>query len=191
MRGKIMPANWIKVLSLVTHTVVITSSLALTSGCASSVKKVVKEDQPTMEAIYNAYAGADEQAAYDMRKRELQQRDALSHPGSAQLGFPPQVNQLKHLYPRLPNPELFMYVRPHAVGQTGAPIPAYITRFTMYDREQYALPGETVETIRRNAVVSEALSAEDREAAIAAEEAAQRKKDRARLDANRQRGIRP
>jgi conjugative transfer region lipoprotein (TIGR03751 family) len=144
-----------------------------------------------MEQIYNAYAGGDEQAAFETRKRELQHRDTVSHPGTAMVGFPPSVNQLKHLYPRLPNPELFMYVRPHAVGETGAPVPAYLTRFTMYEREQYALPGETVETIRRNSVVTEAMAAEDREKAIIDAELERRQRDREQMQINRLRGHHP
>lgn len=45
-------------------------------------------------------------------------------------------------FPRLPNPDLVMYVFPHMVG--GAPIPGYSTAFPMFERVQYAKPGETL-----------------------------------------------
>ncbi len=149
-------------------------------GC-SSVDKVVREDQPTMEQIYNQYAGNDEQAAFEQRKRELQLRDANSQPPSGQLDFPASAKQLQALYPKLPNPDLYMYVRPHAVGQTGAPVPGYMTRFGLYERDQYALPGESVETLRRNAVVDAAQAAEARERELAQAEKARRESDREAL----------
>jgi conjugative transfer region lipoprotein (TIGR03751 family) len=172
-----MPTVWIK--PLLKFTVLALAASAIVS--CSSVKKVVREDQPTMEQIYNEYAGGDEKNAFELRKRQLQLRDSMSVPPSAQSNFPPTAKQLAALYPKLPNPDLFMYVRPHAIGMTGAPIPAYMTRFGLYDRDQYALPGESVETIRRNAVVKEAYLAEQREAVLAAEEDQRRKKDRENL----------
>jgi conjugative transfer region lipoprotein (TIGR03751 family) len=99
-----------------------------------------------MKAVYDDYTGSNSQALAE-RHTELLQRPALE-PAVQQLGFPPSPEQLDHLYPRLPNPDLFMYVRPHAVGTSGAPIPAYITRFSMYERQPYALPGETLEAAK-------------------------------------------
>ncbi|MGE4545994.1 MAG: TIGR03751 family conjugal transfer lipoprotein [Pedobacter sp.] len=51
-------------------------------------------------------------------------------------------NELKSLFPRLPNPTLVMYVYPH-LASSGVPVPGYSTAFPMYDTVQYALPGET------------------------------------------------
>lgn len=118
--------------------------LVLSTGCSSSLKKVTNENAPTMKEVYKNYIGADDGAIED-RKVELMRRPAVVEE-DLQLGLPPYPARLDHLYPRLPNPDLFMYVRPHAVGVTGAPIPAYITRFSMYERQPYSLPGETLES---------------------------------------------
>ena len=50
--------------------------------------------------------------------------------------------ELDTLFPRLPNPTLVLYVFPHLAGPEGLPVPDYATTFTLYERAQYALPGE-------------------------------------------------
>lgn len=116
------------------------------SGCASKLDDVTNPNAPTMKQVYEEYTGSNQTAIAD-RQALLIQRPAVE-PADLQLGLPPYPERLDHLYPRLPNPDLFMYVRPHAVGVTGAPIPAYITRFSMYERQPYALPGETLDAAR-------------------------------------------
>jgi conjugative transfer region lipoprotein (TIGR03751 family) len=126
--------NWVRCISLL--------SLVLITGCASKLNDVADPNAPTMKAVYDDYTGVNNMALED-RHQVLLQRPAVE-PADQQLGLPPYPERLDHLYPRLPNPDLFMYVRPHAVGITGAPVPAYITRFCMYERQPYALPGETL-----------------------------------------------
>ncbi|RMP98524.1 hypothetical protein ALQ14_04920 [Pseudomonas savastanoi pv. glycinea] len=38
-----------------------------------------------------------------------------------------------------------MYVFPHLAGSDPAPVPGYMTVFPLYQRVQYAMPGERVE----------------------------------------------
>lgn len=134
-----MQKRWINFLALMVF-----GSLV---GCSSNIEKVTNPNAPTMEQVFNEYSGggADEKKLTE-RKRVLLQRPALDN--ETRLPMNPYAQQLEHLYPRLPNPDLFMYVRPHAVGSSGAPIPAYITRFSMYERQPYALPGETLESLK-------------------------------------------
>lgn len=55
-----------------------------------------------------------------------------------------QENEIQQTFPRLPNPDLVMYVFPHlADGNT--PVPGYSTVFPFYSQVQYALPGERTE----------------------------------------------
>lgn len=130
----------------INYMLVVPLLFVLLSGCASKLDDVTNPDAPTMKAVYENYTGSNQQEIAD-RQTLLLQRPAVE-PVDQQLGLPPYPERLDHLYPRLPNPDLFMYVRPHAVGATGAPIPAYITRFTMYERQPYALPGETLEAAK-------------------------------------------
>lgn len=55
------------------------------------------------------------------------------------------ASALDHTFPRLPNPTLVMTIYPHLAGPSGAPVPGYVTRFTLYERTEYAQPGEAIE----------------------------------------------
>lgn len=52
-----------------------------------------------------------------------------------------EAKELHGLFPRLPNPDLCMYVFPHLSSEK-ATVPGYTSCFSMYDNNQYALPGE-------------------------------------------------
>lgn len=52
------------------------------------------------------------------------------------------AREIDSIFKRLPNPTLVMYVYPHLAGQNAVPIPGYSTTFTMYERTEFALPGE-------------------------------------------------
>ncbi|EFW82216.1 hypothetical protein PsgB076_02845 [Pseudomonas savastanoi pv. glycinea str. B076] len=54
-------------------------------------------------------------------------------------------NEIYSQFKRLPNPDLIMYVFPHLAGSDPAPVPGYTTVFPLYQRVQYAMPGERVE----------------------------------------------
>jgi len=56
-------------------------------------------------------------------------------------------NELEVLFPRIPNPTLVMYVYPH-ISNAGVPVPGYSTAFPMFDKTEYALPGETPYNVR-------------------------------------------
>lgn len=51
-------------------------------------------------------------------------------------------NEIEAIFPKLPNPTLIMYVYPHLAGPSQVPIPGYSTQFTLYEKTEYALPGE-------------------------------------------------
>lgn len=52
------------------------------------------------------------------------------------------AHEIDSLFSRLPNPDLVMYVYPHLAGPDNTPVPGYATSFPMYERVEYALPGE-------------------------------------------------
>ena len=52
-------------------------------------------------------------------------------------------NEINQQFPRLPNPELSLYVFPH-FSRKGHPIPGYSSAYWMYEKDEYALPGEIV-----------------------------------------------
>ena len=116
-------------------------SLAL-GGCASTKESVLPQDGPSMKAIYDAHfegMGADD--PYVLR-RELGTRplgdDDVDLAGYSRTAH----TELETIFPRLPNPTLVMYVFPHLAGPERVPVPGYATTFPLYERIEYALPGE-------------------------------------------------
>ena len=116
-------------------------SLAL-GGCASTKESVLPQDGPSMKAIYDAHfegMGADD--PYVLR-RELGTRP-LGDDDVVLAGYSRSAHtELETIFPRLPNPTLVMYVFPHLAGSERVPGPGYATTFTLYERVEYALPGE-------------------------------------------------
>jgi conjugative transfer region lipoprotein (TIGR03751 family) len=111
-------------------------------GCASTKESVLPQDGPSMKAIYDTHfegMGADD--PYVLR-RELGTRplgdDDVDLAGYSRTAH----TELETIFPRLPNPTLVMYVFPHLAGSERVPVPGYATTFTLYERVEYALPGE-------------------------------------------------
>ena len=52
------------------------------------------------------------------------------------------ANELELLFPRLPNPDVYIYVPAHLATELRVPVPGYTTAVPLYDRVEYALPGE-------------------------------------------------
>lgn len=53
-------------------------------------------------------------------------------------------NEIEQLFPRLPNPDLVIYVYPHLATRARAPIPGYSSVIPLYERVEYRLPGEAI-----------------------------------------------
>lgn len=52
------------------------------------------------------------------------------------------ANELELLFPRLPNPDIYIHVLPHLATEERVPVPGYTTAVPLYERVEYALPGE-------------------------------------------------
>ena len=134
------PLTLISALSLI--------SLAL-AGCATTKESVLPQDGPSMQAIYEMHI--HEMSTQDplsirqtLGNRPIQSRASALH------GYTRDAaNEIEILFPRLPNPTLVMYVFPHLAGEEGVPVPGYATAFPMYERTEYALPGEMPATHAR------------------------------------------
>ena len=118
------------------------ASVILVAGCASTKEAVLPQDGPSMKAIYDAHFEAmgarDPQAV----RGQLGSRPLTPN----EVPFDPYTrdahNELETTFPRLPNPALRMYVFPHLATDERVPVPGYVTTFPMYERVEYALPGE-------------------------------------------------
>ena len=55
------------------------------------------------------------------------------------------VNEVEVLFPRLPNPDIGIFIYPHLATKNDVPVPGYATVIPLYERVQYAMPGESRE----------------------------------------------
>ena len=58
------------------------------------------------------------------------------------------ANELELLFPRLPNPDIYIHVLPHLATDERVPVPGYTTAVPLYERVEYALPGELEQAAR-------------------------------------------
>lgn len=50
-------------------------------------------------------------------------------------------------FPRLANPDILVYVYPHVATPLGVGVPGYLTALPLFERTEYALPGERISTV--------------------------------------------
>ncbi len=133
-------------------TVLLSISLML-GGCASTKETVLPQDGPSMKAIYNAHF--EEMGARDplALRGEVGSRPLASDDASLNGYTREAVNELESIFPRLPNPTLVMYVFPHLASEERVPVPGYVTTFPMYERVEYALPGEVSPARSQNGAI--------------------------------------
>lgn len=121
---------------------VTTISISLLVGCATGSKDtLLPQGGPTMREVYDAHFEKTRQRRTEGARRERGARGA----GDAALNLDGWTRgahtEIQHLFPRLPNPDLVLYVFPH-ISPQGHPVPGYATSFPMYETVEYALPGE-------------------------------------------------
>ena len=75
------------------------------------------------------------------------------------------ANELELLFPRLPNPDIYIYVPAHLATDLRIPVPGYTTAVPLYDRVEYALPGEGAAAREPDATPEEAEPGADPEEA--------------------------
>ncbi|AKE61298.1 conjugal transfer protein [Citrobacter amalonaticus Y19] len=122
-------------------------SLAL-SGCSTSKEEMLPPGDSTMLELWNDGASsthATNESRTTLRRpvtdseREISQQVSNSYSRT-------QENEIQQTFPRLPNPDMVMYVFPHLAGGN-TPVPGYSTVFPFYSQVQYALPGERTEDL--------------------------------------------
>ena len=124
--------------NLVVLVVLISAVLTVVSCTGQSAgKSPIPNSGPTISEIYRQHMGNIDRS-HSIR-RLLPQGSTSLH-GYTRQAF----NELNTLFPRLPNPTIIIYVFPHLSAER-TPIPGYSTMFQMYERVEYALPGETSE----------------------------------------------
>ncbi|CBL45389.1 hypothetical protein HDN1F_35120 [gamma proteobacterium HdN1] len=139
------------------------ASLGALSGCAN---QVLPDTGPDIQEVYQRHVGGmkgeparplsdEEKEARRMEKENAKTADGAlganrnqyrpTLDGSADLvNYTRDAhNEIEQLFPVLPNPQIVMYVYPHFTAR-GRPVPGYSTAFKLYEREEYAMPGEWI-----------------------------------------------
>lgn len=125
----------------------------LLSGCATTKNELLSHDGQTMLDIWSREAsgtggGHTARELMDARqalRRPLSTTDIQGMPADQASYTRTAQTEIYSQFKRLPNPDLVMYVFPHLAGTDPVPVPGYSTVFPLYQRVQYALPGERVE----------------------------------------------
>ena len=119
--------------------------ISLLTACVGQTKDdLLPQSGPTMEDVYRnheqgltAGISSTENAHAGIRERMVNSHDVDL------AGYTRDANtELNQSFSRLPNPSLVMYVYPHLSTASRLPVPGYTTAFPMYERPEYALPGE-------------------------------------------------
>ena len=126
-----MPVPWITIITLAWTSVLF--------GCTAK-QAVLPQQAPTIEAIYAGHFEAKLGTDLEPAREHLQSRPADAHtvPGPAKHA----LDALQARFARLANPVLVLYVYPHLAERERVPVPGYFTVFPLYERTEYALPGE-------------------------------------------------
>lgn len=124
------------------------------AGCTTSKEELLPHDDATILDVWNAGTGGNAVGGQAARQL-LDARQSLRRPLQApdrQAAMAEQArytrtaaNEIYRQFHRLPNPDLVMYVYPHLAGSDPVPVPGYTSVFPLYQRVQYAMPGERTE----------------------------------------------
>ncbi|EDQ3855703.1 TIGR03751 family conjugal transfer lipoprotein [Salmonella enterica subsp. enterica] len=119
----------------------------LLAGC-SSKEAILPAGGSTMLDLWQHRLGSAQQGtqARETLRRPLTGPERQGDRTQAESYSRTQESELSQQFPRLPNPDMVMYVFPH-LADGSAPVPGYSTVFPFYTRTQYALPGERTEAL--------------------------------------------
>ncbi len=121
-------------------------SIVLTA-CSTSQEDLLPVGDQTMADIWQGGGSVSQPVRPETRLAIQSTRSIESDDYANHIGNPAYTrtaaNEATNLFPRLPNPDLVMYVFPHLTDTTEpVPVPGYTTVFPFFGRVQYAQPGE-------------------------------------------------
>lgn len=130
-----------KIMSL---TILLAAVMSL-AACSTSQEKLLPRGDQTMLDLWQKKSGSGnliptrQNVAQDpVRAVNFQEQESYTRTAE---------NEITNLFPRLPNPDLVMYIFPH-LSDTAEPmpVPGYSTVIPFYSRVQYAQAGERLAT---------------------------------------------
>lgn len=115
--------------------------LLITAGLASCTALAPREsplpkDGPDLVEVYRNHLSAE-----GIESRSPRERLPLRAPEDLAGQRRTDLDPMQQRFQRLPNPDLVMHVFPH-LARGRYPVPGYVTVFPMYERVEYAMPGE-------------------------------------------------
>ncbi|EAO8776510.1 TIGR03751 family conjugal transfer lipoprotein [Salmonella enterica] len=124
-----------------------TALVMLLAGC-SSKEAILPAGDSTMMDLWQHRSGSVPQGmqAREAPRRPLTGLEQRGEQSQAESYSRTQESEISQQFPRLPNPDMVMYVYPH-LANGRAPVPGYSTVFSFYSSPQYALPGERTEAL--------------------------------------------
>ncbi|MDU8924318.1 TIGR03751 family conjugal transfer lipoprotein [Pasteurellaceae bacterium LIM206] len=121
-------------------------ALSVLAGCSTSQEELLPAGDGTMMDIWRQGGGSVQSGLHEARNA-LQFTRPINSPFSDAEEMNrytrTAASEATNLFPRLPNPDLVMFIFPHLSSTAEpVPIPGYTTVFPFYGRVQYAQPGE-------------------------------------------------
>lgn len=116
------------------------------TACSTSQEDLLPPGDKSMQEIWQQGGGASNQSMIEARNALQFVRpinSAFANGAENKQYTRTASNEATNLFPRLPNPDLVMYIFPHLTDTLEpVPVPGYTTVFPFYGRVQYAQPGE-------------------------------------------------
>lgn len=121
----------------------------LLSGCSTSKDEMLPPGDSTMLDMWQNKASSARTTteARSVLRRGLNDTDLATRQSLEESYTRDAQNEIQQLFPRLPNPDMVIYIYPHMAGNEPSPVPGYSSVFSFYSRVQYALPGERLEAL--------------------------------------------
>ncbi len=113
------------------------SVAALLGGCAVAGSHPVPQEGPTMKQIWDQQMKATSQNNIAIKRASVGAPLVVQAPSS-------EVAKIRGQFPKLPNPDIELFVKAHLLTGQGVPVGSYITVFRLYERDHYALPHEVI-----------------------------------------------
>ena len=152
-----MSVNWINRGRVIFSVLLVLSSV----GCSTSKDRLLSHGSETMCDVWERGTGGSVSGlstgstqslqarqlldARQLLRRPLSDQDSQRRAGEQSAYSRTAQNEIYSQFHRLPNPDLVMYIFPHLAGTDPVPVPGYSTVFPLYQRVQYAMPGERTE----------------------------------------------
>jgi conjugative transfer region lipoprotein (TIGR03751 family) len=123
------------------------AGILVLTGCSTSKEEMLPAGDSSMLELWQGDEGGGSSrhaaAARDSLRRPLTDSERQAGVEADRSYSRTQESEISQQFPRLPNPDLVMYVYPHLADN--APVPGYSTVFPFYSQVQYAMPGERTE----------------------------------------------